>query len=269
MSNNLTVLQSIGYLDDEDRGSRTIRGRRTVFLDGGWIDQTKSKLPPDLRVLVHTITSVYQVWLHGELIEEIVKGPGVTLPDPEERNKKIPETEWDDGYNGKRPPASVSRLIYMVAPDGEEFTFISSTVGANIAVSELKEKIRNVRQWRNDPYLCAIIGFGTKPMPTRFSPVPKPRPFFEIHDYRSFGKPMPAAPEPPALDHSAAEQPTPPTVEEPSLAEKMGGDEVPPFDDPLDINVPKAASPPVQHNPPAPKPTMTKSGVQKIAGARR
>jgi hypothetical protein len=59
------------------------------------------------------------------------------------------------------------------------------------------------------------------------------------------------------------------TVAEPSLSEQMGGNKVP-YNDPVDIDVPKAPSPPVQHKPAAPlEPAITKKGVQKIAGARR
>jgi hypothetical protein len=196
MASSLMVQQSGGYLDDDDdRSSRTIRGRRVIFLEGIWYDNSETPLPSELRVLVHTITSVFRVWLHGDLIEEVVKAPGASLPDPELRNREIPQAEWDvDRFDEtkKRKPASISRLLYMVAPDGEEFTYIHDTVGANIAVGELKEKIRNVRQWRGDPYLCPIVSFETKAMPTRFSTKPKPRPFFQIHEYRSFGKPAPA-----------------------------------------------------------------------------
>src|SRR5262249_34979816 len=140
------------------------------------------------------------------------------LPDPEERNKQIPKSEWDDGFNGqKRKPASISQLMYAVAADGEEFTFISNTTGAGIAVPELARKIRNTRNWHNDQSLCPIIRFSTTPMPTRYKTV-KPRPFFPVHGYRSFGTPR----QTPVIEHTPtsntlAEQ----TVQEPSLSEQM------------------------------------------------
>ena len=59
-------------------------------------------------------------------------------------------------------------------------------------------------------------------------------------------------------------------VEEPSLSEQMGNDEVP-FNDSLDPNVPVDKAPKVSPPPPKPtaqKPRMTKKGVQKIAGGR-
>ena len=58
-------------------------------------------------------------------------------------------------------------------------------------------------------------------------------------------------------------------VADPPLAKKMG-DEIPVWDDPADIDIPKASSPPVQHKPvEAQKALTNQKGIQKIAGARR
>jgi hypothetical protein len=160
--------------------------------------------------------------------------------------------------------------MYMVAPDGQEYTFISNTTGAIVGVDELKERITNTRKWNNDDGLWPIIAFGTCLMPTRYNKL-TPRPRFDIDSYRHFGKPAPTVP---VIEHIPAE------TAEPTLGQIMG-DEIPDqpndsladiLDAPARIEERQNEAAPLQpqqrplpqHKPSVSPKRQTRHGVQKI-----
>jgi hypothetical protein len=129
-------------------------------------------------------------------------------------NSQIPKTEWEKGLNGPRPPWTKQRAVYLLNPiDGGEFTFISGTTGAAIAVERLQDKVKNMRMLRGDR-VVPLVELGSKPMPTKFGT--KPRPDFTIVEWRNLGPPAAvSAPTPaPALIHEIGTKVEPPTLAE-------------------------------------------------------
>jgi hypothetical protein len=140
----------------------------------------------------------------------------------------------------------------------DRYSYPTGTIGGAIAVGDLVDKTKWMRKFRG-AHVYPVVALSDTFMKTRFGG--RQRPHFIVKDWKNLGPDKKALPEPkpPALESGAPEkvEPVLRTVEGPSLSEQMGGDEIPPFDDPISEILD------------TPKPEMTKSGVQKIAGARR
>jgi hypothetical protein len=184
------------------------------------------------------------------------------LGEPKPPQPHVEEKDWPLDFNGNpvHPWKWTHYLRLMDEASGEFLTFWTNTVGGDIGIGQLSDQVAEMR--RLQPGAMPVVALQSRDMPTSYGGT-KPRPHFHILHWKM-------------RDAAASQQLLPPqeqlrTVAEPSLKEKMGGDEVPdhPFDDPFDIDVPKASAPSVQHKPAAQKPPINKKGVQKIAGARR
>jgi hypothetical protein len=119
-------------------------------------------------------------------VETIKKTPGVPLPDVEELNAKIPQSEWEMGQDRKpRPPYQHQYLVYLLNPnDASLITYINSTFGALKAVSALKDRVKWMRALRG-ARVVPIVTLDSKPMPTAFGL--KRRPEFTIVQWRDLG----------------------------------------------------------------------------------
>jgi hypothetical protein len=163
-----------------------------------------------------------QRWEDKRPVETIIKSAGAPLPDVDELNAEIPRKEWELGLNDQpRPPWVLQRIVYLLDPrDGSEYTFISGTVGAAIAIERLRDKTKNLRTLRGDNCV-PVVTLGNKLMTTKFGS--KLRPEFVIQEWRNLGAPQVSAPvsaQPTAIEHIGSK------VEEPSLIEQLN-DEVP------------------------------------------
>jgi hypothetical protein len=206
-----------GFVDAADpNADRVIRGVILKFVDGNWTDADGAKVPPGTKLLAWATTQALQLWRDKLPVETIIKKSGVPLPDVDELNDKIPQTQWEKGLNGPRPPWIKQNIVYLLnAKDGSEFTFISGTTGAAIATERLKDRVKNMRTLRGDR-VVPLVELGNKPMPTKFGT--KPRPDFIVVEWRNLGSPVA-----PALTPEIGTK-----VEPPTLAEEMD-DEIPNF----------------------------------------
>jgi hypothetical protein len=154
---NLPVRTDDGF-DDSDNNDRLLQGTRAVCVDGEWTRASdETKIPPDKQFLVLGTAEGVQHWEDGQLVEEIIKKPNVTLPDVDEMNAQIPKETWDDGRYGQRPPWSHQYAVYLLDPaDGSILTHINSTDGAAKATGQLKNQVK----WKR-----AMLG-GRKVLPT-------------------------------------------------------------------------------------------------------
>jgi hypothetical protein len=120
------------------------------------------------------------------LLETLVKRPGQPLPSIDELNAKIPEKEWAIGFDNKpRPPWQKSHVVYLLAESSaERFTYLNSTIGARIAVENLRDKVRWMRALRGES-VVPRVKLGSAPMRTRFGG--KLRPDFEIASWVELG----------------------------------------------------------------------------------
>jgi hypothetical protein len=201
---------------DGGGADRLIRGVIVRCVEGVWKDTDGTPIPPDTKLVAWATTECLQRWKDKQPAETILKRPGAPLPDLDELNAGIPQKEWENGIDDKpRPPWVRQQVVYLLdAHDGGEYTFISGTVGAAIAVERLKDKTKNLRMLRGDRCV-PIVTLGNKLMATKFGS--KLRPEFVIQEWRTLSTSTTAvtAQSPAAIEHVGEK------VESPTLEEEL------------------------------------------------
>jgi hypothetical protein len=215
---NVPVVLTDDGFDEDGPHDRLIQGPIGRCVDGRWtidgIEPSKDK-----RFIGLGTAEAVQCWRDEMPIETIVKKAGMPLPDIAELNAKIPQSQWEDGLNGPRPPWVHSFIAYFLDPaDGSIWTYINSTVGARIAVERLRENVHWMRRLRGER-VVPLVELASRPMKTKFGQ--KLRPEFVIKGWRDLESGPPNASqqlvdhhfETSSVDHIG--QP----VDEPSMAE--------------------------------------------------
>jgi hypothetical protein len=156
---------------------RVIQGTLLRCVDGRWHDRDKLAVPSKLLAL--TTFTVVQRW-RNQKPEPTIDGRVSALPGVGKLNAEIPEVEWEKGIDGKpRPPWQRSEVVYLLdEATAQKFTFASSTVGAQIAVEELRDRVKWMRVLRGAKVI-PIVELANKPMKTRHGGS-KLRPHFKI-----------------------------------------------------------------------------------------
>jgi hypothetical protein len=175
--------------DDDNFGApatddRIIQGVFIKCVDGNWHDRDKLAVPSKLLAL--TTFTIVQHW-RNQKPEETIDGRVSALPDVAELNAKIPECEWEKGIDGKpRPPWQRQEVVYLLdEATAQKFTFASGTIGAQIAVEELRDPVKWMRVLRR-ARVVPIVELANKPMKTRHGGS-KLRPHFKIAGWRGIG----------------------------------------------------------------------------------
>ena len=205
---NLPIpIESDGF-DETDTSDRVIQGTLIKCVDGNWVDRNGQPVPKGSLLALSTAT-IIQHWEDQKPTETIVKRPGQPLPDVDELNAQIPQSEWEEGVDGNpRPPWQLQRVVYLLdEKTAERYTYASGTIGANIAISNLRTRVHDMRFMRGQGVL-PIVELFNKPMKTKFGG--KLRPEFKIVGWRDAG-----GPSVPQIASGLKE------VSEPTLAEEM------------------------------------------------
>ena len=223
-----------GSFDDntDDGRDRLIQGTILVCVDGKWAARDELELPPKL-IAVQTAQAI-QHWQGGKPVhgDTITTRP---FPDVEDLNNQIPMSEWEEGFDGEpRPPWQHQHIAYLFDPEtGALYTFINSTYGAMLAVTELHDRVRMIREVRRGA-VVPVVELSSKPMKTKRGM--KQRPTFKVLDWIELGGQAPQA---------AAAPINPSAVKPMSMAEQA----------------PVKSAPLIEHTPPA------KSAIQRISSA--
>jgi hypothetical protein len=185
--------------------NRIIQGVLLRCVDGRWHDRDKQPVPSKLLAL--TTFTVVQRWQDNKP-EPTIDGRVSSLPDVDELNAAIPESEWENGKDGKpRPPWQRSEIVYLLdETTAQKYTFASGTVGAQMAVEELRDRVKWMRELRGAK-VFPIVELANMPMKTRHG-VSKIRPHFKIAGWCG----MSGGRGTPLLEH----------VEPPTVAEQVG-----------------------------------------------
>jgi len=168
---------------DEESGGGTIQGTLLKCIDGVWtLAQEGTPVPENTRLLVlGTIVTIVR-WKDKKPAEELVWQPGNPLPNVDELNAKISQSEWEFGPDGEpRPPYVKTYVVHFISPaTAERFTFKNSTAGAARAVWEVADKVKWMRLMRG-ANVVPLVKLANRPMTTRFGK--KIRPHFEIIEW--------------------------------------------------------------------------------------
>jgi hypothetical protein len=205
MSNELVV--SDGFTAAAN--GRVVQGTLIKCVDGHW--STKSDVDLPEKLLAVGVIDIYQRWAKNRPVDVITAQPGQKLPDVDELNAEIPEEEWEAGPDGnKKPPWQFQHVVYLVdAATAAKYTFASGTIGARIAVNNLRDQVATMRMLRGN--VTPVVALGDAPMPTKFGT--KVRPAFDIVGCTQLAGATTA----PMLEHVKGVEP----VEPPTLAESL------------------------------------------------
>jgi hypothetical protein len=220
MTNDVT--RNDDGFDDGGSSDQLLQGDILRCVDGVWSTRESGGIPQGKRMLVVRTTTALQHWDDQKPIHTVMERPGEPLPDVDELNEKIPESEWDIGLDGKpRPPWVKQHIAYLLDQSGvapARYTFINSTKGARIAVARLRQKVADTRLLTGKVCL-PIVELKSAPMKTPKGI--KQRPDFDVVDWRDLDGNGGGNP-PKQIEHAPVEPPKPP---KPVAADK------PPFDD--------------------------------------
>ena len=176
------------YHDDDDGYSGSLTSGR---LNKGqiirwnesnkWMDHDGIR-PPEILLAI-ALSEAVQCWKGKKPVETITEKP---LPDINDLNEAVPRSEWEPGLDGKpRPPWQHQVIVYLIDPtSGGFFTYLNSTIGARIAVDQLREKVITMRALRGAG-VVPVVRLAHRPMKTAFGV--KHRPEFEVVEWRQWG----------------------------------------------------------------------------------
>jgi hypothetical protein len=213
-----------GFDDDtsenHDGERRVIQGTRLTFSnDSCWVTANEEEISEETELIAVERVSVIQKWgPDNRPVETRWLTPGEKV-DVDALNDATPKTEWREDMNGKLVgPYQKQQVVYLLDLNTmEKFTYVTSTVGGNMAIGDLSDRIRTMRRWRGGQ-IYPVVTLSKTFMPTRFGG--RQRPAFKIMNWIFMGGGGTAlpAPESPLLTTQA--------VKEPTLKEEMN-DEIP------------------------------------------
>ena len=221
--------------------------------------ETARKCRRDFELIAVDVVRIAQKWVNQEPAETVVLAPD-EKPCIDERNAAAPRSEWGEDFNGNpRGPWQFQLIVYLLDPGTmDRFTYPTGTIGGQIAVRELADKVKWMRRFKGDR-VCAVVALSDVFMPTRFGG--RQRPHLAIKRWVALGSGALAAPATTAIPLAAQPKVEPlpiETVAEPTLKEEMGGDEIPFHESP-------ALSPTSDPKPAAPSQTAKRT-AQKTSG---
>ena len=197
--------------------TRLIRGTILRCTDGKWSD-TLGGDPPPLLIALGT-TQALQCWKDSKPTDVVMAEKGKPLPDVDELNSQIAESEWEKGLDGKpKAPWVLQHVAYFIDPvSAESYTFINGTFGARLAVEKLQDRVANMQRLRGNA--LPVVKLESKPMKTKFGT--KQRPEFTVVEWREIGA---NGGEVKAIEHQPVGKP----VAQPTVGEELN-DEIPPW----------------------------------------
>jgi hypothetical protein len=185
---------------------RLLRGSFLKWADAtGWLDRDGLKPPSPMLVLA--TDDALQKWKDNKA--EVIRDK--PLPNPDDLNAAIPQSEWERGIDGEpRKPWSHVVVVYLVnIVSGELYTYIASTTGAHVCFDTLNESIMTMQLLRGSN-CTPLVNLSDRPMKTSFGM--RKRPHFEIVDWKTPGggpKAVPVQPATPQLSGPAEATPAP------------------------------------------------------------
>jgi hypothetical protein len=211
--------------------NRVIQGARFSFTNDYVWEIDDEEFPKDRELVVVDTVRVVQKWVNKLPAETIFVASDRKWPNIVKLNEACPKSEWGKDFNDQpQGPWQKQRITYFVdLKTMDRFTWVSGTVGADICVTEFREKVRMMRQFRG-ARVFAVVTLGDTFMKTRFGS--RQRPDLKIQRWIMLGADGVALPAPqvkalPPASAGAQPDPVGVPVEEPDLSEQMGNDCIP------------------------------------------
>jgi hypothetical protein len=155
-----------------------------------WID--RDGITPPSPLLVFAVDEALRMWKANR--PTIIRDK--PLPDLEQLNAAIPQSEWEHGKDGPRKPWEHIVIVRLVNfGTGEIYKYEAATIGAHIAYDVLKEQVITMRALRGTRVM-PVVNLGERPMKTVHGL--GRRPHFEIVGWKTPGDSSEAVPAKPA-----------------------------------------------------------------------
>jgi hypothetical protein len=204
-------LEQIGQRTGAFGGARLLK-----FNTDKYVTREGDVVGQERRLICLGLVKVVQKFVQQKLVDTIIVPSGEAMPDVDEMNEKAPREEWGTDLNGN-PVGPYVRVLVLKLIEEEpalaRFAFVTSSIGGNIAIGDLSDKIKIMRRLHG-PSITAIVSPQTTLFKTRFGV--RERPHFEAVAWRKLGgasgggEPLPPTKEPLTLGTSVA----PPTLKE-------------------------------------------------------
>jgi hypothetical protein len=178
----IAVIDGDGFDIAEPQAGGHIVGKLLKFKNDDFIIDKTVKLPPDRHLVATSVITAWVRWQDGKPIEHRVTKAGMSHPYRDELGH-LDREEWAAGLDGQpADPFKDTRYLLLTDPKtGQQYTFITDSVGGRIAIADLKKQIANVRAAH--PGALPVVSCTSVMMPTKFGD--KPRPDFKIIDWKS------------------------------------------------------------------------------------
>jgi hypothetical protein len=174
--------------EDHQRKAGLIKGIKLSFgNDGNWKPPELADTVSPIPLIAMDNRRVVQKWEDRKPVETIILGPGERYPDVDAWNQQVPREKWVEGpVKGVLVgPWQPQQMMYFIVPDTlEQLTYPTFTVGGNIAIGQLIEKIRTARRFKG-PHVHPIVVLSKAHMNTRFGG--RDRPHFIVLGWRDLG----------------------------------------------------------------------------------
>jgi hypothetical protein len=186
---------------------RLLHGTLLKCVDGRWRDNDGLE-PPEHLLAIGTVRAL-QRWYEQKPIDTIIETADEPLPDHEELNAQIPQSEWETGLDGNpRPPWQLNFAVYLLdGATAEMYTFVNSTTGARIAFERLNDKLDTMRFLRGEN-VVPLVALDGRPMKTAFGT--KMRPEFTVVDWTDLAPQIASGPSPRMIEHNGGVKPAAP-----------------------------------------------------------
>jgi hypothetical protein len=138
-------------LEQIGRKAGTFGGARLLkFVDGRFVTREGGEISGGKELLALELKKIIQKFVGRKLMETTVIPDGEKVPDLEAMNDAAPREEWGTDFNGKPVGPYVLvlllKLIDIVTLD--RFAFVTNTTGGSIAVGDLSDKVKIMRELR-------------------------------------------------------------------------------------------------------------------------
>ena len=171
------------YGDELDR--RLLQGTQIKFTNAyTWVTRAGEEMPTDEEFIAVDVKRVEAKWTTDKNAppQTRVLLPGEKFRDIRKLNEETPKSEWRE-YNGQlKGPWENQHYLYLLDQLMKRYTYVASTSGGNIAISELVQQVKDARiVYGPDTYAKGRLSDTW--MKTSYSPDGRQRPHFIITGY--------------------------------------------------------------------------------------
>src|SRR5262249_43496112 len=172
------------YGDELDR--RLLQGTQIKFTNAyTWVTRAGEEMPTNEDFIASNVKRVEAKWTKNKNAppETRVLLSGEKFRDMKKLNDETPRDQWVEGANGQlKEPSGHQHSLYRLDRFSKRYTYVASTKGGNIAVSDLVQQVRDARMvYGPDAY--AKVRLSDTWMKTSYSKDGRQRPHFIIVGY--------------------------------------------------------------------------------------